>query len=482
MEEQYKLAKKIEQVGAKILETSRSEIYIYMRFLALAFGGLKYAPSDKTATLGTDGYFIYYSPMFIIDRYRFDIKWINRAYIHIIFHCMFRHPSSREGRDKQIWNLSCDIAAEHLIDSFNYSGLRRDMTAEKRRIYTIVNENIKVVSAQGVYRLIESGVIDKIENIIPEFLVDDHDFWTIYENEELQIPNTENNENNENINDNDGDESEENSGSSGTSNKFNDKNQNKGKPSKNDFDDKWRDISSKTQTDMDTFSRESAEKAGELLKYITIENRKGYDYKSFLMKFFTHKEVMRLDLDSFDYIYYTYGLKIYNNMPLIEPLEYKDDNKIDEFVIALDTSASCSGELIKGFLNETYSVLSDNESFFRKINVHIIQCDSKVQSDIIITCREDFEKYVKSFEAMGFGGTDFRPVFEYVNKLIDDGKAENLKGMIYFTDGFGTYPDKMPPYETAFVFLNESYDNSGVPAWASEIIVEREELLKNGGV
>ena len=59
-------------------------------------------------------------------------------------------------------------------------------------------------------------------------------------------------------------------------------------------------------------------------------------------------------------------------MPLIEPLEYKDDKKIDEFAIVLDTSASCSGELIKGFLNETYSVLRDNESFFRKINVHII--------------------------------------------------------------------------------------------------------------
>ena len=48
--------------------------------------------------------------------------------------------------------------------------------------------------------------------------------------------------------------------------------------------------------------------------------------------------------------------------------------------------------------------------------------------------------------------------------------------------GFGTYPEKMPPYETAFVFLSESYDDSGVPPWAAEIIVEQEELLKNGGI
>ena len=190
---------------------------------------------------------------------------------------------------------------------------------------------------------------------------------------------------------------------------------------------------------------------------------------------------MKLDLESFDYIYYTYGLKVYNNMPLIEHLEYKDDNKVDEFAIVLDTSASCEGDLIKGFLNETYSILRDNESFFRKINLHIIQCDSKVQNDTIVTCREDFEKYVKSFELRGFGGTDFRPAFEYIDSLIEEGKAERLKGMIYFTDGFGTYPTKMPPYETDFVFLSQSYDDSGVPPWASEIIVDEEELLKNGG-
>ncbi len=484
---QYEIIKKLERVGQDILETSRSELYMYMRFLAMAFGGFRYSPSDKTGGVGTDGYYIYYSPMFLIEKYRTDMKWVNRAYLHMIFHCMFRHPSSREGRVKEIWDIACDIAAEHLIDSLKYGGIRRDMTAEKRRIYSLVDENIKTVSAQAVYRLLESmGLNDEeIKNIASEFFVDDHEFWTVYDDAEqtLQMPDNSQNENSQNNSDGDG-EDDDSSGpiNPGNSDKKGKENKNKGTPNKKDFDDKWKDISSKTQTDMDTFSRQKADEAGELLKYIKIENRERYNYRDFLRKFFTRKEVMKLDLDSFDYIYYTYGLKVYNNMPLIEPLEYKDDKKIDEFAIVLDTSASCSGELIKGFLNETYSVLRDNESFFRKINVHIIQCDSKVQSDMVITCREDFEKYVKSFEARGFGGTDFRPAFEYLNSLIEEGKAENLKGMIYFTDGFGTYPEKMPPYETAFVFLSESYDDSGVPPWAAEIIVDSEELLKNGGI
>ena len=47
---------------------------------------------------------------------------------------------------------------------------------------------------------------------------------------------------------------------------------------------------------------------------------------------------MRLDPDEFDYVYYTYGLKLYRNMPLIKPLEYREVKRIQEFVIAIDTS------------------------------------------------------------------------------------------------------------------------------------------------
>ena len=93
--DQYDIIKKLERVGTNILETSRSEIYMYMRFLAMAFAGFKYAPSSKTGGIGTDGYYIYYSPMFLIEKYRIDLKWVNRAYLHMIFHCIFRHPSSR---------------------------------------------------------------------------------------------------------------------------------------------------------------------------------------------------------------------------------------------------------------------------------------------------------------------------------------------------------------------------------------------------
>ncbi len=40
----------------------------------------------------------------------------------------------------------------------------------------------------------------------------------------------------------------------------------------------------------------------------------------------------------------------------------------------------------------------------------------------------------------------------------------NLKGLIYFTDGYGVFPDKKPDYETAFVFVRDNYEIPEVPS------------------
>ena len=101
-----------------------------------------------------------------------------------------------------------------------------------------------------------------------------------------------------------------------------------------------------------------------------------------------------MDADSFDYGFYTYGLSLYGNMPLLEPLETKEIRRIEDFVIAIDTSMSCSGDLVRRFLEETYTILAESETYFRKINVHIIQCDDKIQSDAVIASQEEMKDYM----------------------------------------------------------------------------------------
>ena len=74
--------------------------------------------------------------------------------------------------------------------------------------------------------------------------------------------------------------------------------------------------------------------------------------------------------------------------------------------------------------------------------------------------QDEFDQYLKHMQIRGLGGTDFRPVFDYVNQLVGQKEFQNLKGMIYFTDGCGSFPEYTPGYETAFVFIDDEYNIS----------------------
>ena len=76
----------------------------------------------------------------------------------------------------------------------------------------------------------------------------------------------------------------------------------------------------------------------------------------------------------------------------------------------------------------------------------------------------------------GLGGTDFRPVFRKVNELVEAKEFTNLTGLIYFTDGYGTFPKDKPAYETAFVFVEDGFGIPEVPSWAIKLVLRRDEI------
>jgi predicted metal-dependent peptidase len=163
-------------------------------------------------------------------------------------------------------------------------------------------------------------------------------------------------------------------------------------------------------------------------------------------------------------------------MPLVEPLEYREVRRIKEFVIAVDTSASTSGELVQRFLQKTYNILKSSESYFTRVNIHIIQCDAAIQEHVKISNEEELDSYIGTMSIKGLGGTDFRPVFSLVDRLAEEGELTDLKGLIYFTDGRGVFPARKPDYETAFVFLDNEYNDPEVPPWAIRIVLQNEDV------
>ena len=416
----------------KILELIQNELYVDFRYLDVAVSALTLTPNDSLRSTATDGISFFFPPEQILRVFRSNPLFLNRAVLHSVFHCIFRHLWIRGSRDPDLWNLSCDIAVEWIIDSFEKKSVKRALSGIRTNIYNDFRQYKIPITAANIYRYLLPDIADnpdRLNQLMMEFFTDDHRFWP-------KKPST--------------------------------------SPSAAKAGQSWDKISRRMEQELNLRGDDSASGI-DAMKTQIKEGKSRRSYKDFLRKFTVLKEELHCDYDEFDLNYYSYGLRLYKNMPLIEPLESREVTKISEFVIVIDTSYSTNGPLVQKFLEETFQIIQERDSFFHKSQIRIIQCDNQVHSDTIIKEQRDIPKLLHNFELIGGGGTDFRTAFSYINKLLEDGEFQNLKGVLYFTDGKGIYPAKRPPYETAFLFLGEE-EHPDVPAWAMKLILHEEDL------
>ena len=241
--------------------------------------------------------------------------------------------------------------------------------------------------------------------------------------------------------------------------------------------DKWMDQRRRLNTFLSNGGGHKNKEAGRNTEDAALQKRDAMDYRKFLHQFAVPREEPILDTDSFDYIPYCYGLTYYENMPFLEPLEYSEVNRLDELAIAIDTSGSCSGQIVRRFLEETWNILRQKENFFSRMRLHLIQCDSMIQDHQIFTSVEQWEEALPSLKIQGLGNTDFRPVFDYLNTLIQKKEIRRLRGLLYFTDGDGIYPRSRPPFDTAFVFLNRRLEKQKIPDWGIRLNLDLPETF-----
>lgn len=247
-------------------------------------------------------------------------------------------------------------------------------------------------------------------------------------------------------------------------------------PDSSELEAEWARIAERLEVDLQTFSRGQGDAMRGVVATLSLTNRKTIDYTDFLRRFSSLSEEIRNNDEEFDYLPYMYGLERFGNMPLIEPLEYQEVKRLREFVLAIDTSGSCSGPLVRNFVQRTCEIIRQSETFASRVCIHIIQCDSRVRDDLVIRSQEDLARIGETFRVSGFGGTDFRPVFAYVNELLDLRELHELQGLIYFTDGLGTYPTQAPPYPVAFVFVEENGAEIRVPPWAMRVVISQDQI------
>jgi len=420
----------LQQIGQEILLASRNELYMNLPYLDVVLCGLHFQPGEQvTLSLATDGQTLYYNGSFLAERYLRGRVLCNRAYLHVLLHCMLRHLAKKYRHAPELWDLACDVAVESILDELHYPCLEAGYSPAKQKVYGELRAELPVLTAEGVYRHFLRKDYDpyQIARLQRTFLVDDHGLWDMPQN------------------DND-DQSEQ-------------------------QDEEWKDRSEKTRTAMETVMAGQATGGEAVLEQIKVAVRDDVDYRAFLRRFAVPREVMAVDGDAFDYTYYTYGLRIFGNMPLVEYPETKEEKRIEDFVIAIDTSMSTNGELVRQFLACTYAILRSTETFTRKVNIYIIQCDDQVRKETQIHDLEELRRYMEEFDLVGGSATDFRPVFQRVHELQAAGAFTSLRGLIYFTDGMGIYPQKRPPYDTAFVLLEEPPMLFKMPPWAIKLVL-----------
>lgn len=401
----------------QVLQTCRAELCDLFPYLDSAFDYLGWRTWEKPG-FSVDGKHLRFSVPGLLELYSREPGAVRRGYLHVLMHCLFLHLFRPGDVDGELWDLACDMAVEHLIEREGQPRLAREDPVRKD-CFARMGE--RPLSADQIFALLQEGVFPyDLDQLQDAFRFDDHSLWDRSCTESLRC--------------------------------------------------QWeRRLTDAAGKKAGRGRRGLTPGSGE--EAIQLPDREKHDYRSFLRRFTFPREEVELDTESFDYGFYNFGMEHYGSMPLIEPLEYKEVRRLEELVIAIDTSGSCSAETVGRFLAETCSILTAQDNFFRRMKVYFIQCDCLIQDVTLIQSQEEWLAYAKKIRIQGRGGTNFGPVFAYVEKLREQKELKTLKALLYFTDGDGAYPSRPPDYETAFILLKETGHRELIPKWGKLLLI-----------
>ena len=188
MSGRQELPEQLHRIGKQILLLSRNELYLKMRFLDVALSSCPFVLDEGIGTIGTDGLCFYYEPRYLGGLFREDQVLVNRAYLHMVLHGIFKHMARRGGRDERLYGLACDIAAESVIDGLRYPCVLKSRSWLRRDMYRRLSGKMKVLTAEKIYgELLAMSLSEReIERLEEEFVVDSHLYWPSGEDKKKQ--------------------------------------------------------------------------------------------------------------------------------------------------------------------------------------------------------------------------------------------------------------------------------------------------------
>ena len=428
MQKETERREKAEYIAREIIAEARGRLVLHFPYLDQAIYGLRPLPL-KSVPFGSDGSFLFYDPIFLIDQYERDENSALKLLLHTTLHMLFRQALVGVRIQRPLWNLACDIAVEHLTESFHLPGLKSGREEARKDVYGKLQREGVYMSAEAVYAWLCEHPPSEPEYVLYRdlFQRDSHRVW--YRREDgIQLPDVP-----EILN--------------------------------------WEEI---RQDAASLCEAENEDKNPLFLELLRGRRKPKADYSQFLTRFLSRSEIMQPSRTEFDGGLYHLSGSLYGPIRLIEPLECSDDPHLTELLIAIDTSGSVKGQRVRRFVQRTCEILCGRDVFAPGTKICIVQCDDRIRDVSMIRSRNELDTYLTDLRLSGFGQTDFRPVFELAGEYVRRGEFSGLAGIFYFTDGDGVYPRKAPPFETVFVIDSDMPGRAPVPPWAVRVDMDED--------
>jgi len=371
-------------------------------FLATAVMRLPF--KDCTAsgwcqTMATDGYHIFYNSEWVI---KLTQKELIGLIAHEVLHVVFGHSDRIGSRNHHVWNIACDHAINLLLDTCGFN-LPKD--GYKARVFTNL-------SAERIYDeiYVDDELIKKYQ-IISSIGISSSELSPIIisPSGDILLPD---------------------------------------------------DI--RTANDRDKFSPDLQERkelrqsllgelteklkgnsAGKFNQELHLADSRRVDWKTLLRRWLFER--IRGDWKTYPFSKKHIWRNIYLPSVALDVPSH--------VVLAIDTSGSVpDSELSKVFIE----VQNYRDIFPSQLTV--IQCDAKIQH-IQEYESEDYAPAPKKVTVLGRGGTDFKPVFDWIKEQ----HFVSLPILIYATDGYGKFPEIQPNFPVIWIAFKKSIELKKFP-------------------
>ncbi len=176
-----------QQIAGDIMEYVKRRLLLNLRYLSRAIYALPPSENEQISGIGTDGQFLWYETSYAIHSFQYDRNRLNRIYLHTLLHCIFRHFDVRPDIDRKLWNLSCDIAVENILQELHLPDMKIPEESGQFKFLSLLAGKLNLLSAEKIYHFFieevftENSAAQKSDIDLPLteqlFYGDDHSFW-----------------------------------------------------------------------------------------------------------------------------------------------------------------------------------------------------------------------------------------------------------------------------------------------------------------